>query len=246
MHIQKELAIPVISGVVSLSIGLGVGYILGKHFRDEGQVVAFVNDNDDLIFNEESEGQIITSDSIKVIPDMSYDPREDDPEYLRLLAEEEAIEERTSGEVHPLVVDPSETFEKVNVFRNDEDAWDMEAELSTRTPDSPYILHVDEFMENEMEFTQSTVTYYEGDNIMADANDVPVYDWVRIVGDNLRFGYGTSDPNTVYVRNEKEEAEWEILRHHGLYQIEVLGGQFDTDIETEAELRHSRIRFRDE
>ena len=143
---------------------------------------------------------------------------------------------------------PEEAAEKaeeiaVRVFRTGADDWNYEAELSTRTPERPYVVHQDEFFSNEMGFHQDTLTYYERDDIMVDSDDTPMYDYKKLMGD-LLFGHGTTDPNVVYIRNEKLELEWEILLHTGSFSEEVLGVQIEREEETR--LQHSILKFRRE
>lgn len=130
--------------------------------------------------------------------------------------------------------------EPVNVFVQEDDDWSYEDELSSRSGSEPYILHVDEFIGDEMGFKQETVTYYEADDIMADVNDVPMYNWISITGP-LKWGHGSNDKNVVYVRNEKLKKEFEILRHHGSFEVEVTGLHL-----RDTELRHSILKFRDD
>jgi len=139
-----------------------------------------------------------------------------------------------------------EEVERVNVFYNPREGdWDYDVEVKSRSDDEPYIIHVDEYMNDEMDFDQTTLTYYAGDHILCDESDVPIYNHERIVG-QLVFGHGTSDPNTVYIRNVKLQKEWEIMRHTGHYQVEVQGLELEQEYEAR-DLKHSVIRrFRDE
>jgi hypothetical protein len=131
----------------------------------------------------------------------------------------------------------------VTVFRSGADDWDYEAELATRVPERPYVIHQDEFVSNESGFHQDTLTYYERDDIMADSDDTPLYDYKKLMGD-LLFGHGTNDPNVVYIRNEKLELEWEILLHTGSFSEEVLGVEIEREEDTK--LQHSVLKMRRE
>lgn len=116
----------------------------------------------------------------------------------------------------------------VNVFTNDavsDPNFDLEAEMAGRSSDHPYIISKEEFFHNEVEFDQTSITYYSGDGSLADEQEaeIPVTD--PIVGDaNLeRFGYGSGDPRIVYIRNEKLQTDFEVALHDGKYAHEVLG-----------------------
>lgn len=123
-------------------------------------------------------------------------------------------------------VEQSETVLKRNVFAENEatedDVWDYEAEMRTRDSEEPYVLHKDEFYADEMDFHQRTYTYFDGDDIMADEDERPVYNYSQIVGE-LKFGHGSGDPKVVYIRNEKRKEEYEIVKDPGLFSIEVAG-----------------------
>jgi hypothetical protein len=116
-----------------------------------------------------------------------------------------------------------------NVFLNGKPVvpadFDLVEESKNRDPDRPYVISQEEFMENEDDFPQNTLTYYAGDDILADDRDEVVDNVEDLVGtDNLvRFGHGSNDPNVVYVRNEKNSVDFEIALSTGKYAEEVHG-----------------------
>lgn len=119
---------------------------------------------------------------------------------------------------------------KRNIFLNGEALkestdFDYEHEVTLRTPDQPYVVLHDEFMENDPDYHQPSLTYYEGDDILADEKDEPIEDVEGTVGvANLqRFGHGSKDTKVVYVRNERLALDFEITRSPGKYTEEVLG-----------------------
>lgn len=119
--------------------------------------------------------------------------------------------------------------------------WDWEREKSNRVSSEPYVIHQEEFIADEMDYRQETLTYYQGDDIMADPQDVPVYDYTGLMGE-LKFGHGSGSPEIVYIRNEAIHMEWEILLHTGKFEEEILGLAYEK--ESEEELRHSVYKFR--
>jgi len=94
-----------------------------------------------------------------------------------------------------------------------------------RTEEAPYILEKEEYLNNESEYTQSTLTYYAGDGVLTDSRDDIISEIDDTVGEgNLqRFGYGSGDPKVVYVRNDALDLEFEILHHEGTYKQHVAG-----------------------
>ncbi len=123
----------------------------------------------------------------------------------------------------------------VNIFSTPSQ-WNEEHELAHRTSENPYVITVDEYVNNDFDYKQSTVTYYEEDDILSDINDVPVYNWPSLLGD-LKWGHGSNNKDVVYIRNEKHKEEWEVLLHHGSYEVEVQGLH-----EEDGELKHAQNR----
>lgn len=122
-----------------------------------------------------------------------------------------------------------------------DDVLEIEEQVKAapRTKDRPYIITKQEYDENETEYEQIVLSYFSKDDVLADAHDKPLTDNDKYVGDdNLdNFGWGSNDPNVVYVRNEKLELEFEINHSTGSFAKEVLGFN-------DQELRHSDGRQR--
>lgn len=165
--------------------------------------------------------------------------RQPDPELERMLDEEEAIARRGLMALRPV----EKQTVVVNLFNNPDNTWDLEAELNTRDPELPYIISYDEYLADDMDYTQDTVTYYARDGMMADGLDHPIYDYSDRMG-HLRFGHGSNDANVVYIRNEKLQCEWEVLLHTSSFAEEILGQEMEAA--SDNELRHSVPRFRGE
>jgi len=121
--------------------------------------------------------------------------------------------------------------------------WDYESEVKFRSPEIPYVIHVDE-IEEFPEIECVSWTYYEGDEVLVDAREQPVTEVNQTVGlENLdKFGHGSNDPNLVYIRNVKLGMEFEITRSEGRYDQEVLG----LEHADESARRRKRVRFDDE
>ena len=101
---------------------------------------------------------------------------------------------------------------------------DNSSEADERDPNRPFILSKREFEEGEEEYTQNTLTYYEGDDVLTDERDQPIHHLQKIVGnENLRFGEKSDDPNVVYIRNNHLEVDFEVCRSPGTFAEEVLG-----------------------
>jgi len=235
---------------------------ISLHVADEFGKYTTPNPVDDSTFSHFKYGE--SHLHIPLVPE-SGNPvlAEPDPILEALLDEEERImkREQASREDHPSVVreeidlvaeveaqitvsgegaldeddEPAVVVHKVK-FPHHGDVWDQESEMTTRGPRVPYTIHQEEFFADDMGFDQATVTYYALDDIMADPEDVPIYNWYGQMGD-LRFGHGTTDPDVVYIRNEMLRSEWEVVRENKSFALEFLGHQMEEA--TEEEIKHS-------
>lgn len=231
--LQKRGVVAGLVGAVAFTTGATAGYILGK--RNAVTIVPAEPETQQLTipFNDNAYS-VIMEDTFKPV----HTPATEaivDFEQKFMAGDDIPTAEVTVDSPEPAVV---------NIFAIDDPDWDYEAELNNRDNETPYILHKDEFFADEMGFRQTTMTYYAGDDIMADEQDTPVYNHSQLMGP-LKWGHGSGDPGIVYVRNEKTRQEWEIVLHTGRYEVEVLGNEYAQEL-AEDELRHSaNRRFRD-
>lgn len=133
----------------------------------------------------------------------------------------------------------AEEYIRSNVFEQTVDGWNYADEVATRSPDRPYVIHRDEFWNEEKGYDQSTLNYYAGDDIMTDSDDTPIYNYQNTVGE-LLFGLGSGDKNVFFVRNEKLKSEYEIIRDMDSFSSVVLG----MDLDGRSDLKHSTRKFR--
>lgn len=255
-----------VGGVLGTAVGTTVGYIWANR-RAKGAILILAETIDDLQSNQLqmdfTETGVMGIDNVNILryerpPYTAYERIvQPSQEVLEVFAEEatpseemEALIDSDSFVMLPSLPeeDEEDVQESRNIFDGDgDDTWDYELERRNRSADAPYIIHEDEFVGDEMGYdSRSTLTWYEGDEILTDSQDTPIYDPASIVGE-LRWGHGSNASNVVFVRNEKLKAEYEILRDPSSYEDTVLGGAVAQEYE-KADLRHSRTpqRFRDD
>lgn len=89
----------------------------------------------------------------------------------------------------------------------------------------PYVIALAEFATDEQQYAKETLTYYLGDNVLVDDAERPIDDVEGTVGEiNLEhFGHGSEDDDIVYVRNDKRDIDFEIVRVDKSYVEFVLG-----------------------
>lgn len=134
------------------------------------------------------------------------------------------IEEPSTGdEEHPIFAEHNNDEPAlITIMSNDDNDWDYSQEELNRSTERPYILNVDEFHVNEKNYSQMTLTYYEGDDILVDEDETPIYNHISVTGP-LLFGHGSRDPNVVYIRNDRLKAEYEVLYDSESYSDVILG-----------------------
>lgn len=239
----KRFRTPGLVGLAAFTVGVGVGYLLGKRNKTVDDVVV----NLDTIIAEDKQFQEVRADLkrrrgtyvIPPMPDVAQkifiNPDADTKNYL-----EEVIAPKL---IHPdPPPEPPELVTK-SIFADDD--WDYEKEKASRSPDKPYVIHKDEFYAEELDYTQTTLTYYAGDNIMVDEDDSPIYNHDTITGP-LPFGHGSGSKTVVHIRNDKLKAEYEVIFDPGLYSVEVLGLEIENNTRVQ-DLKHARnMKFRDD
>ncbi len=162
-------------------------------------------------------------------------------QFKKRMTNEEEVDP-TVEEIVQTVEDLTDDLVTHSIFAKD-DEWNYAQEIKNRDPSEPYVIHKDEFYSDERGFTQTTLTYYSGDNILVDEDDAPIYNHDGVTGP-LLFGHGSGDPKVVHIRNEKRKAEYEIVKEPGLYSEEILGITIENN-ERAKDLRHSKNwRFR--
>lgn len=116
-----------------------------------------------------------------------------------------------------------------NAMKDKDDDWDWKTEYEIRADadDQIYVLHQDEFEENNDGFSQATYIYYTQDDILVDEDDLKTIlsNEENLIGSRAlqKFGHGADDYNTVYVRNSRLEMEMAIHRVNASWEEEILG-----------------------
>ncbi len=147
-------------------------------------------------------------------------PQIEEPE-TRLDTIEDKVVEVVNETVQDAVLEIKNVFDDAHPVND----FNYQEELLNRDPSLPFIISQEEFFENEPEHAQSTLTYFEGDDVLTDEQDQPINETNMTVWDDnlLNFGHGSRDNNIVYIRNMKLGLDFEVLRSKGHYTKEVLG-----------------------
>ena len=151
--------------------------------------------------------------------------------------------DKVGNEEVPSKVEVPETV-TTNIFVEGQpmvaDDFDYDAELPNRSIDTPYVISHEEFMQGEKEYVQSSLRWYDGDDILVDDKNVPIDEVDMTVGDCVhRFGHGSKDPRIVYVRNERMEVDFEVVKDDNSYASVV--GFKHSDRPASRKVRRSRV-----
>lgn len=120
-------------------------------------------------------------------------------------------------------VEVPEEVETHSIFAEVE--WDHAQVAKERKGKDVYVLHEDEFFQDERGYSQDTLMYYSGDYTLADPHDRPIYNSTEVLGTDFmnQFGQGTNQEDVLYIRNETLKAEYEVVLAGGSYAEEILG-----------------------
>lgn len=229
-------------GLLAFTGGVTIGYIIAWK-RIEGKYAALAEEEiaEARRFYSVLHKKDELSDPTQLVVELTDPLSEEEQQRLEMAAAKELIEEKLG---YTEVVEEST---EVNVFTDvaleDEENWIWEEELKNRGDTNPYVITYDEFHNQEENFTQVTLTYFEGDDILCDDRNEIVADVDGMVGDeNLkRFGHASRDNNIVLIRNPRLEMEFEVVRSPHEYTKDVLGF-----VEHSDPPRHRRFRRDDE
>lgn len=140
-----------------------------------------------------------------------------DMEELGLQPVDEAVEEEQAG----IIIR--------DVLRNppiNSVAGDMKSPYNVFAgPKKPYPISEEDFLSNESEYEQVSVTYYMGDGIVSDERDQVMDNGNHLVLGNVEMHWvqAEDEATIIYVRNDDLKTEFEVAKSEGTYSKEVLG-----------------------
>jgi hypothetical protein len=246
---EKPWFIPTVIGVAASVGGFITGGIIGLRVGYAARVKE-EEELSELISTFEDEDSQLEFDFDATVADLV----QADPEVEAIIVEETIVEETWRNDPNPrndprdiVVGEPGKVIyvddiKNNNVFDTSFDHWDYDDEVPLREGQDIYVIHRDEFWGEEMNYDQSSLTYYAGDDILVDQEDQPIYGYANVTGP-LLFGHGSGDRDVVYIRNNKQSAEYEVQRFDSSYTLEVLGVTAEEDSE-KSDLKHSVRKFR--
>lgn len=79
----------------------------------------------------------------------------------------------------------------------------------------PYVISPGEV--GECDYPVMSLTYYEGDGVLTDSFDKIIRNVDEIVGEDFADHFGEYEDDSVFVRNEEQEVDYEILKDYRSY-----------------------------
>lgn len=90
---------------------------------------------------------------------------------------------------------------------------------------TPYVVSAEEFSEEKTHYDKITLTYFSEDNTLIDDREEIIPNIDELIGPEavMNFGNQSDDPNVVYIRNNKRNADFEVVLDERSYTEVVLG-----------------------
>lgn len=206
-----------------IAVGAAVGFYFGYRFNKEKlRAEAFADSAEELEKIREHYQQRVVAATPKpsveeIVEEKGYDVVEERRYSTQrpLPAPVPIRIEPTPGVAPPVVTYDGGKDKNLN--------WNYGRELNTRTPETPYIIHQDEYDQNETEYTKVTYVYYVEDDVLVDEENNPLRVDLIIGEENLRFGHGSDDIDVVHIRNDRLELDIQLHRSSESFEEKVLG-----------------------
>lgn len=232
-------------GIVGFGGGFASGFFVHKKMNDV-QFQEITEEEMDEIEKKESE----TAPAKKVMKEIPFVPPvhlpDDDPDQLRLIlqgkksfieadaetkrayekmwkATKDYSSEENANKIPTIPVEENEEEDDPDISELEREADDAE---NYNIPD-PYMISLPEFYNGGPEYDKITIDWYMEDDVWMDEREQPIPDISTYIGMDAKnlFNIGTSDddPDIRFVRNERYQSDYEIVRHHRSYSDTVRG-----------------------
>lgn len=230
MNVNQKIALFTLGGVTAGAVG-GYFYAMKSLERKYAEIaeeeIASVKDTYELLTKKGKykDDRAATDAYLARLDELQYrsqqedilDAEDDEDVEAEEENEEVEAEEEDEEEVEPLSAQPIIVKKEVDVMKE------------PRDPKVPYLIHVDEFMNEREDHEKLTINYYVEDDTLADERDEIIPDVEGTVGTkNLdRWGDGSDSIYSVYVRNERLSCDFEVLREDTSYAKMMLGEKWE-------------------
>lgn len=191
--------------VVGAAAGSGVTYILTK--RQNEVIEREILDQKDAISTNREELEAYYIQQLRDLGCQIFNPDEDEDEY------EEFVENYNRSRVNPI---PDE---------DDEEEEECPAPIEPNP--FPYVIDEDMFDTND-DYSTDTIHYYKGDDTFT-TEDYDIIDGITDILGKCVDDIKSSDSDAVYVRNESQTCDYEVLIFNDSYKHVVEGEEDDEE-----------------
>ena len=111
-------------------------------------------------------------------------------------------------------------YDKYSKIYSSSNEKEKESEVENIMDKKPYVITPEEFDEFD-EYEKVSLTYYSGDNVLAESISDDIIDEEDIddvVGSDFATHFGEYEDDSVFVRNDKRQIDYEILMDEGSYR----------------------------
>jgi len=200
---------------VTAVLGVG-GYIVFRHFKERREASRALK-IEYMPYNKE-----------EVIKRLENNAKDKNPDWdSRHLPNRDSYAERLRNyngdknfEAYMAEMESPEESEEED---DDADPDDPEIFSNMDIPgEGPREITADEFANTRTYYDKLSYDYYIHDNVMLDDKGDPIGNPERMLGDFRKYLQGDEIPNTIYIRNEGMETDFEIVPVNSSYRKDVL------------------------
>ena len=218
-------------------IGSGITYLaVHKHLEKKWETYALeeiqqVKETYKLLTDKHENPREAFKAYVERLDDLQYGPAEQEEDRQAEIIEKTVVEETITIETE---AEERERVREEALYKLKEHlegggaVRTIDISQEVRTKNEPYVITLAEFLEDD-EHDKLTMTYFQKDDTLIDETEEIIPDVDRTVGTkNLsRFGDGSEDDSTVYVRNERLRGDIELTLDERSYVEVVLGHNSD-------------------
>lgn len=94
-----------------------------------------------------------------------------------------------------------------------------------KTADRPYVISARQFVDENQDYEKITLNYFDKDDVLMDEDREQIDMVEDVIGEGSlsKFGSKGGPSNLVYVRNEKLEIDYEVIKQHLSYAVDEMG-----------------------
>jgi hypothetical protein len=172
-------------------------------------------------------GYFVTHLIVYKIEEMAFGEMEEDDEAVTFL--EAKKEPEASEEISLIPTFPENEVRVPKNYSMGKSSLDsLVSKYNTanvKESDEPYLLTEEEYQNDNGEIRQEPLIYWAIDGQLTDISNNLIENPKKVVGSTTltKFGFIQSDPDILYVRNNKRNLDYEISKVEKSYAIEVLG-----------------------